>query len=425
MWHRKPSCKSIARLLPSMLALLLVSAAGCSQHILSKQAQPTPEDHWIQTADDWTLHILHYKPNEPLADSDPVILCHGLSHNNTFWDIAPSISLAKYLQSQGLDVWSVSLRGAGQSTKPELSQLKQLFRLNMSVFNPAGLINRQPALTRLNWNVDDHIAYDIPATLNYVRKQTGHPQVHWIGHSLGAMIMFAYLATQDSSPINTFVGISGPMYLVRPANDVFEIMADQADFIRIGNMVTGTNLRAIFGTVAGNLIGTTPIDLLFFNDQNIEPAVMNVFYHQCEEDISPGQLDQLIRFLKTGHFMSYDGSVDYTQLVPKITKPVLQVVGQMDNMANPGFVAVIHDRLTVKDKQLRTFGKINGYWSDYGHDDIIIGRHARDDVFPYLYNWLVAHPATQPTTQPASAPSKWPVIPLPSIFSPNKKNEAR
>jgi len=404
--------------------LFLLAVTGCSQQILSQPKMPSPEDHWVKTDDNWTLHILRYKPVRLDPKRSPVILCHGLSHNNLFWDVVPKTSLAQYLQAGGFDVWSVSLRGAGQSTKPKLSQLKQLFRLNVSVFNPAGLLNRQPALIRTNWTVDDHIYHDIPAALSYVLKLTGHKQVHWIGHSLGAMIMFGYLATSDQTVINTFVGVSPPMFLIRPANDVFEIMAQQADFVRIGNLAAGTNLRAVFGALAGNLI-ETPIDLLFLNSSNVEPGLVNVFYYRCEEDISPGQLDQLIRFLKVGHFQSYEGKVDYTEMVDKINVPVLQIVGQLDNMALPGFVAVIHDRLGSKEKKLRIFGKINGYRADYGHDDIIIGKYARLEVFPYIANWLNEHPAKMPTTQPTTKPTSPLIAPLKKLFTPKSQPTTR
>jgi len=145
------------RFRPSLVLMLIVGAlAGCTQNQPDwlKRKQSAPTDHWVTTDDSWSLHILRYAPTTIDPGREPVILCHGLSHNNTFWDLTDEISLAKYLQSQGYDVWSVSLRGCGQSTKPALANIKQLFRLNVSVFNPAGVINRQPGLLKANWTVD-------------------------------------------------------------------------------------------------------------------------------------------------------------------------------------------------------------------------------------------------------------------------------
>jgi len=390
--------------------------AGCSATRAPFVKLPAPESHWVQTEDGWTLHVLRYRPERLKAGLDPVILCHGLSHNNAFWDLHDSVSLAKYLQSRGYDVWSVSLRGCGQSTKPTVSQIKQLFRLNVSVFNPEGLLNRQPGLLRLNWTVDDHIHRDVPAAIDYVVRQSGHPQVHWIGHSMGGMIMFAYLGTHGGEKINSFVAVSSPVLLTLPANDVFDLLVKQADFVQIGNLATGTNLRAVFGTLVGDLV-KTPIDTLFLNERNVDWKLLHVFYYGCQEDISPGQLDQLIRLLRTGRFYSHDGSIDYTEKLEQITVPVLQIVGQLDNMAPPGDVRLAQARLGSRDKQFRVFGRINGYQADYGHDDIIIGRHAAQDVYPYILAWLNRHPARLPSTQPAEGKKRFRLLPtsLPAL----------
>jgi len=203
------------------------------------------------------------------------------------------------------------------------------------------------------------------------------------------MIMFAYLGTHQDPRIKGFVALSAPMYLVHPTNDIYELMADQTNFVQIGNLATGTNLRAIFGTLAGNAM-KTPIDQLFLNEENVDPNLLRVFYYANQEDISPGQLDQLLQYVKAGNFLSYDGKINYTQNLGKVTVPVLQVLGQLDNMAEPGFAAEVHKRIGAKDKKLRVFGRINGYRADYGHDDIILGKYARDEVFPYIRDWLTA-----------------------------------
>ncbi len=366
--------------------------AGCSkEQLLFSRKLPLRKAYTIKTKDGWRLNIWHYPPAKKGIKVNPVILCHGLSHNSSFWDLTEKTSLAKYLQAEGFDVWSVDLRGAGNSTKPALSQLKQLFRLDISALSPEALADIPSDLQKFNWTVDDHINYDVPAILDFVLKHTGASKVHWIGHSMGSMIMFGYLGTHNQNEIDTFVAISGPMYLLHPANDVYELMAKQSNFVKIGNLTTGTNLRAIVGVLAGGLL-ETPIDALFLNEDNVDAETFHIFYYACQEDISPGQLDQLLKYLKCGHFVSEDGKTDYTENVSKITVPVLQIVGQLDNMISPGFVAVIHNKLASKDKQMRVFGKINSYYDNYGHDDIIIGRHSRDDVFPYIKNWLISHP---------------------------------
>ncbi len=40
------------------------------------------------------------------------------------------------------------------------------------------------------------------------------------------------------------------------------------------------------------------------------------------------------------------------------------------------------------EKQFALFGAVNGHRGDYGHDDLVIGRHARSEVFPLIRRWL-------------------------------------
>ncbi len=371
-------------------ALLVLGILGCEKRDFGTFRANNTEDHYVKTVDGWRLHILHYKLLSPENNSNPVILCHGLSHNNTFWDLTEKTSLALYLQRAGFDVWSVSLRGAGESTKPTISQIKQLFRLNLSGLKSLDVADVPEDLQKLDWTVDDQINKDVPATINYVLKQTGAKKVHWIGHSLGSMIMFAYLGTIDQSKIDTFIAISAPMYCIRPLNDVYEMMIKQSNFVKIGNIAAGTNLRAVIGTLAGGLL-ENPVDHLFLNEDNVDAETFHAFYYYCQDDISPGQLNQLLKYLKTGHFVSMDGKIDYTASVANIKVPVLQIVGQLDNMISPGLAKVVYTKIGSKDKDIRIFGTINGYRSNYGHDDIIIGRHAREDVFPYIKSWLDKH----------------------------------
>jgi len=43
------------------------------------------------------------------------------------------------------------------------------------------------------------------------------------------------------------------------------------------------------------------------------------------------------------------------------------------------------------DKTFHVFGLANFCSADYGHMDLVIGRHSRTDVFPYVLKWLETH----------------------------------
>ena len=47
--------------------------------------------------------------------------------------------------------------------------------------------------------------------------------------------------------------------------------------------------------------------------------------------------------------------------------------------------------LTPPDK-FRMFGRVNSQKNDYGHNDIVIGIHAKKEVYPTILDWLDEHP---------------------------------
>ena len=143
----------------------------------------------------------------------PIILCHGLTYNAVFWDLDPSVSLAEYLSSQGYDVWAVSLRGCGLSQKwvwkldeaPELVVGGAVRRLTGGKIAPTGYATVDPKAA--NWTMDHHIAYDVPALVNLVRRQTGAPEVAWVGHSMGGIVAIACLARYENPGIGRLVTV--------------------------------------------------------------------------------------------------------------------------------------------------------------------------------------------------------------------------
>src|SRR5262249_9028905 len=138
----------------------------------------------IQTRDGWTLVAHHFRPRaKPKAGADPIILCHGLSYNATFWDLDPSCSFVDYLTGKGYDVWVADLRGSGYSSKwvakisdaPEAilgSAVRKLSRGNLA---PTGYASIEPKYA--DWTLDHHVAYDVPALVTLVRRETHAQQV--------------------------------------------------------------------------------------------------------------------------------------------------------------------------------------------------------------------------------------------------------
>ena len=368
-----------------ILAIGAVSLAGCTG--LGKGKLAGPVQHTTVTADGWALSLLHYQPASDPGPRPPVILCHGLSYNATFWDLADEVSLAKYLQRAGYDVWVPSLRGAGWSTKPPLSRLRQLFRGDFrtagGVFTSAGR-----GVLKLNWNVDDHVRGDIPAILKFVTEKTGRKKVFWVGHSMGGMILVAHLAGRnDEDRVAGFVALGVPVFVIPPLSKPLKLMAESRGAFELTNMLVSTNLPALLGAIGGGKLAS-PIDVLFYNPANVSEKVVRRLSIAGTEDISPGQLAQLVDMVSGGSFRSADGKTDHTAALGRMTVPALFCVGTVDNLATVAAVKKLYRRWGAKEKAFRLFGVVNAQRGDYGHDDLVIGRRARKEVYPVIRRWL-------------------------------------
>lgn len=101
----------------------------------------------------------------------PVVLLHGSFSNRRFWYSPKGIGLGPYLARAGFDVWIAEMRGHG------LSPRNENYRDN---------------------HVAQYVRYDLPAIADFIIEQTGQA-VHWIGHSLGGVILAAALGAVIST----------------------------------------------------------------------------------------------------------------------------------------------------------------------------------------------------------------------------------
>ena len=247
-------------------------------------------------------------------------------------------------------------------------------------------------LKMFDWSVDQHIQYDVPAALRFVREQTKSGKVHWIGHSMGGMIMFAYLGRnpeKTTQELRSFVAIAVPMVMLHPLNDPLSTLLRQEKALKIGSWIVGSSAPATLGAIFGDL--DLPKDRLFYNSDNVDDSVLRALFQKAEEEISPRQWKQLFDMMRSERFRSLDKKIDYTEALSSVKVPTYMLVGTVDNLSAPGDVRHVYRQLTVPDKQFRLFGHINSHRNNYGHNDIIIGRHSAEEVYPTILRWLRKH----------------------------------
>lgn len=376
-----------------MLGVVAVLAGGCggpagkgSPVGLFGQPKRIVENHGVNTDDGWTLALKRFRRSGASELLGPVVLTHGFSYNGVFWDLDEAHSLARYLADRDFDVWVVSLRGAGASTKPGFSALKSIITTRWADL-PATIPRATLDPSKSDWTVDDYIDHDVPAIISYVIQATGRPKLWWVGHSMGGMILYAHMERVSDPRVAGFVAVASPMTIPQPPNEMLQGVLKQEGLLKISALAINTTLPAKLASPLGGAV-QTPLDKLFYNRQNIDHLTVTNLFLNVVEDIPQGVLDQFVHLVRTGEFERADGSYNYTKNLGKVSVPILLVAGQADNLAPPEVVRFAYDHVASSDKTYRMFGRVNGNKADYGHNDLVLGKHSRDEVFPLIARWL-------------------------------------
>jgi lysosomal acid lipase/cholesteryl ester hydrolase len=388
------------------LGLLCTCAPGCATMRLNA---PSPDlrpctDGYAYTRDGWRLGVRHYRPAHPDPAKLPVILCHGLGLNATFWTITDN-HLPAQLSERGYEVYVFDIRASGENARlGKCDRLNQFLR--ETPFREQG---------ESSWTVDDLVRSDIPAILDYVERETGQARVNWIGHSLGGMMIFPFLElSTEPERIANFVGMG---------STIIQAKTPQKDMLH-----ANLGIRALLNVASAGRLGRPltyfrmpgmkSIDGFYYTAENVDRRTISRFYGYTLEDPGPGALRQFAPYLRDGHLLSADRRIDYSARLGEITVPTLMVAGARDLISDVPSTRMTFDSLGSADKTLVVFGKSNGHVADYGHCDLTWSRYAPKEIFPVMIDWLDRR-------QPGVGPSpQGPVRSMPPSASPQEGVDA-
>lgn len=325
------------------------------------------ETHYFRTPDGWRLAVHRYRSDRD-SKGMPVILCHGLSANRYVFDMPAGPSLARYLRAHGRDVWVVELRGSGMSERP------------------GPLLANVP----LSWTFEDHLLLDLPATINEVLRCTGAPRVHWVGHSMGGMLMLAHLACGDRDEVVSAVAMASPTDFSKLPEDV-ESLAECEWVFRPFSVFPLTVLAKLLVPIAHCI---PPWLMRMFHGKNMEPCAARSTLALAAEIIAPSSLWlDFGRFVRAGWCSASDGR-RYVDGLARSRVPLFIAGGSMDRLVGAEAVAAAckpGPDPAAGERECLIFGKASGHHEDYGHVDLLVGMRAETEVFPELLRWLEQH----------------------------------
>lgn len=328
-----------------------------------------PEAYWARTRDGWRLALYRYRPPRG-GHASPVVLCHGMSSNRWDMDGPGRLSLARYLRRRGYDVWVIELRGAGRSTRPSWWNGKSY-----------------------TWSFEDYVQHDAPAALRVVLRETGARQVHWVGHSMGGMIAYALLMGPIHAKIASAVTLGSPT-MSEVGHPVLDFGIPYRGLLRYvpSRLPLGVMARvgAPFAGPLSRLLARSVADL-GFHEGNADPALLRTLMLTAIDDVPASLLREFARWYDTRAMSDRYQMFDFTEHLERVTSPVLVIAGSHDELTPVRDLETVYRRIASSDKAFRVVGRAYGAARNYSHADLILGRHAPDDVYPIVGEWLERH----------------------------------
>lgn len=352
----------------------------------------------IKTRDGWNLVAFRHRlGGPPRPGALPVILCHGLTYNSSFWDLDPSCSLVRYLAGQGFDVWTVDLRGCGASQKwvwkldeaPAAMVGSALHRISRGKLGAVSYATVDPKFA--NWTLDDHITQDVPALVFLVRRATGAQEVAWVGHSMGGIVALGHLARYKNPGIGR-LAVIGSQFTMPKGQLAVEFLREMIA-LRQKQLTGGASAEALAA------MAQSGVHNMFFNVRNTLPSVYQALSGPATDVPAVGLMAQYRTLAERGVLMDARGQYNYAQGLGNITIPIFISCGAADQFAPPAVQEFLYRRVGSADKTLMVFGRRQGMSADAGHNDALVGVNSREEVYPVISRWLSAPPRTATSHQ--------------------------
>jgi pimeloyl-ACP methyl ester carboxylesterase len=303
-------------------------------------------------ADGVELAIHRVRGNGPA-----VLLLHGLG-GNRFSFLFARRSLAQHLAERGFDCYVPELRGAGQS-----------------------------GTRHWRYDLEDYLRWDLPAILSKIREVSGRDQVHWIGHSMGGVLLMCHGIRNEKPGLARGITI-GSALNYRVGGSAFEgMLAARSVIERLSLLPFGafTHLLAPLMGRVGN-----PLELFNFWPTNAEPEIVRAVHANAFGAIPVSLLRSLATTFEPEGLTSRDGALRYFASAARFPAPLLLLAGSEDRQCPVSTVEATAEAIGRDRAKVESFGRAFGHEDEYGHFDLVLGRRAPTEVWPRLEAWLRA-----------------------------------
>jgi pimeloyl-ACP methyl ester carboxylesterase len=311
------------------------------------------ERHEITTDDGITLHIRRVRPLDAVPNRPAVMLLHGLAANHRGFHFGQR-SLADWLAERGHEVWLPELRGHGDS-----------------------------AYGGYDWRIDDYLTHDLPTILEAIRDISQVDKVHWVGHSMGGVLLMCYGILNPDAPIARGVTVGSALDYKVGSTGFKHLLSVRALIEQMGAIPYGMLMHLIAPAIGR---GFRRLEAFNVWPSNIEPHLVRALHANVFHTIPTSLLSSLATTFEPEGLRLQNG-YRFVDNAPSFPFPIRMLAGSKD--AQVSVEAVEHTaRLIGDNAEAVVHGPGYGNNDHYGHWDLLIGRRAPTETWPGIADWL-------------------------------------
>ena len=351
--------------------------------------------HSVDTKDGLTLEVQRFqKSTKP--QKNVIVLFHGLTTSTDMFIMPEHANIVQFMLDNGYDdVWSVDWRGSSRHA-----------------------YNLEPH----SFNLDDVALYDVQSCLDRIEEAVPGAALHVIAHCVGGIVAMMALTIQRRASVRSLtVNSVGLLPLVSRWSKIklhfapflvekllrYPYVSPRMPYFP--GLSTGKWLRYALKLVHRECSNPACHMISFMWGSGApaayEHANMSRITHDRIHDLFGGTSlnyhRHICKMVVAGHArpMKDDAGAlpaDYLKAYQSLPQAPLFLLGGAENHIFPGSNKALYQHLKAADP-LRdvSFWEIPGY----GHQDVFMGQHAAEDIFPKLLAFIDAHAQGQGEAQ--------------------------
>lgn len=342
-----------------VVTIAALTAIGYGLPYVLRKPRASTDVHTVMCDDGWRIKLFRYRPKED--GGEPVLLAHGAFSNHHNWDTPPGSCLIDVLTEAGYDCWAIDFRGCRTAI-------------------PA------PGKRRGDAALDDYVMQDIPAALDYIRVRTGFARVHWVGHSMGGMLLYAYDCVHGPDWIASGTTLGSPPGFAR-----FRMRRHAA-------------LLAL-GSVARSLLEAyARLGLIVAYGLRLKQNYAPIHWQNLHPEISVARMIHLVDIMPARVAAELEswaihnvwrmnkGTVDINAGLRHLRVPLFAIFAKTDPFVSADTAIEFFEGIPHRDKKMQFLSKEAGCVEDYNHVDLALSREGRREVFEPILDWIKSHP---------------------------------